>query len=92
MMPILSKGAINAGRHLFRQAISGWGVDFVLGKLLSGKDGAAIIDDVIVWHTKPINVEQGAFYKMLHQAYIYPEIELTNLQRIYGVGRAFNHV
>ena len=92
MMPILSKRAINMGRHLFRQAISGWGVDFVLGKLLSAKGGAAIIDDVIVWHTKPINVEQGAFYKMLHQAYIYPEIELTNLQRIYGVGRAFNHV
>ncbi|HET9908418.1 MAG TPA: DUF707 domain-containing protein [Anaerolineales bacterium] len=92
MMPLLSKRAIDVGRHLFRQAISGWGVDFVLGKLLSAKGGAAIIDDVIVWHTKPINVEEGAFYRMLHEAYIYPEIELTNLQRIYGVGRAFNHV
>jgi hypothetical protein len=64
----------------------------VLGKLAGGKGSAAIIDDVIAWHTKPINVEHGAFYKMLHHAFIYPEIELTNLQRIYGVGRSFNQV
>ena len=92
MMPILSRYAVKIGRHLFAQAISGWGVDFVLGKLAGGKGNAAVIDDVIAWHTKPINVEQGAFYKMLHQAFIYPEIELTNLQRIYGVERSFNQV
>jgi len=92
MMPVLSRHAIKMGRQLFAQAISGWGVDFVLGKLVGLAGKAAVIDDVIASHTKPINVENGAFYRMLHQAYIYPEIELTNLQRIYGVERSFYHV
>jgi hypothetical protein len=92
MMPVLSRSIIQSGGYLFGQAISGWGVDSALGKLASAKGGAAVIDDVIALHTKPINVENGAFYRMLHQAFIYPEIELTNLQRIYGVGRSFYHV
>ena len=89
MMPILSRDAIRRGGYLFGQAVSGWGLDEVLGKLCEAHGGAAVIDEVVASHTKSINTDQGAFYDMLHRAYIYPEIELTHLQRIYHVGRSF---
>ena len=92
MMPMLSRFAIEQGKHLFGQTISGWGLDMVMGKLCGAHGKAAVIDDVVAKHTKPINVEQGAFYKMLHRAYLYPEIELTHFQRLYGVGRTFHPV
>ena len=89
MMPVLSKRAIHIGRHLFSQTISGWGLDIALGKLVAEKlnGRAVIIDDIIAQHTKPIDVENGAFYRMLHHALIYPQIEAANIQRIYKLGR-----
>jgi hypothetical protein len=88
MMPIISRRTLDIGKHLFNQTISGWGIDVVLGRLVSdiynGK--AAIIDDVEAKHLKPIDTEEGNFYKILHQANLYPEIELTNLQKIYHIG------
>ena len=86
MMPIISQAVLQRAGYLFNHTISGWGIDFVIGRYA---DRIAIIDDVIARHSKPINVEGGAFYRMLHAAYIYPEIELTHFQRIYNVGRSF---
>jgi hypothetical protein len=92
MMPVLSQSILRSGRFLFNQSISGWGIDVALSKLVSAENKVAVIDDVVARHVKPINVEGGAFYEMLHRACIYPEIELTHLQRIYGVSRTFYEV
>ncbi|MBI5839227.1 MAG: DUF707 domain-containing protein [Chloroflexi bacterium] len=91
MMPILSKRALKTGGHIFSQTISGWGLDVALGQLVMDqlKGKAAVIDDVVAKHIKPIDVDNGSFYRMLHNSLIYPEIELTHLQKIYGVGKSF---
>jgi hypothetical protein len=88
MMPVISQSTLKLGGHLFNQTISGWGLDIALSKFIGPRSKIAVIDDIVATHVKPINVEEGAFYKMLHRAYIYPEIELTHLQRIYGLGRS----
>jgi hypothetical protein len=92
MMPVLSQSILRSGSYLFSQTISGWGLDVALSKLVCADRRIAVIDDVVARHVKPINVEGGALYEMLHRAYIYPEIELTHLQRIYGVSRSFYQV
>jgi hypothetical protein len=92
MMPMLSRNALNLGGHFFSQTISGWGLDMAICKYLGDQQKVAVIDNVIAQHTKSINLEEGAFYKMLRKAYIYPEIELTHLQRIYGFGRSLYEI
>lgn len=89
MMPVYSRRSLEVGGHLFKQTVSGWGLDMVLGKLVSERLGgkAAVVDAVAARHSKPIDTQGGAFYMMLHRAGIYPEIELTHLQRLHGVGR-----
>jgi hypothetical protein len=92
MMPVISQSLLKLGSHLFSQSISGWGIDVALSRLVSAPYKVAVVDEVVAKHIKPINVEAGTFYEMLHRAYIYPEIELTHLQRIYGVDRSFYKV
>ena len=89
MMPIVSRKALEVGGHLFAQTISGWGLDVAMGKLLAGRFSgrAAIIDSVIARHTKTIDTQNGAFYRMLYRANIYPEIELAHMQKMYKAGR-----
>ncbi len=91
MMPILSQRAIRIGTHLFNQTISGWGLDVALGSLVKEQANgrAAVIDDIVATHKRPIDVEKGAFYTMLHDSLIYPEIELTHLQKLYDVHTTF---
>lgn len=90
MMPVISQRSLRTGAHLFTQTVSGWGLDLAISKLAAGRFGgrAGVVDGVVATHLKPIDPENGAFYRMLHRASIYPEIELTHLQRLYGVGRS----
>jgi hypothetical protein len=92
MMPVISQSIMRSGSHMFGQSISGWGIDVALSKLACAEHKVAVIDDIVARHVKPINVEGGAFYEMLHRACIYPEIELTHLQKIYGVTRSFYQI
>lgn len=85
MMPVYSRRILGAVRQLIRQSISGWGFDSALS-MAAAQHGyrAAVVDDVVARHVKPINAELGMYYQMLHQAGIYPEIEFTHLQKKYG--------
>jgi hypothetical protein len=87
MLPVISKRALAAGRHLFGQSISGWGVDLALGKIVAEQfqGRAAVMDGVSGVHARTSDVENGGFYKMLKAAHLYPEIELANLLRLYQV-------
>ena len=91
MMPLLSRRALNLGRDLFRQTISGWGFDFALAKLVSSKLGgrAAIIDSIVVRHGKPIDLVKGAYYRMLNDADIFPLLEFRHLQQLYETDSEF---
>jgi len=88
MMPVISKQILSLGIDFWGQTISGWGLDIVMAKMaIENGLKAAIIDDVVARHLKPINADIGNYYQMLHKTMIYPEIEFSHLQkkyRIYG--------
>ena len=85
MMPVYSARILGIVKELIGQSISGWGFDAALS-MLAARQGfrAAVVDDIIAQHTKPINADIGQYYQMLHRAQIYPEIEFTHLQVKYG--------
>jgi hypothetical protein len=85
MMPAYSTRILGSVRHLISESISGWGFDAALS-VLTAKQGfrAAVVDDIVAQHTRPINADIGQYYQMLHRAQIYPEIEFTHLQKKYG--------
>ena len=64
----------------------------VLLKRLSISGRAAVIDSIVVQHTKPINVYSGSYYQMLRREFIYPELELRHLQALYRVDASFHEV
>lgn len=86
MMPVISRRALKAGAHLFGQTISGWGLDLALGDIVWNQLGgkAAVIDDIVARHKKPIDIPNGRLYKMLREQKIEPYSELLRLKRIYG--------
>lgn len=68
MMPVLSRRALQAGRHLFAHSVSGWGLDFALADEVRRRYGAhsvGVIDAIAFSHECPINLGEGAYYRML---------------------------
>jgi hypothetical protein len=94
MMPVISRRALEEGGHLFGETISGWGLDLALGKLVSERSHgkAAIADQVVARHTKAIDLNNGAYYRMLKREHIYPLLEYRYLQKKYRTDRAFFEV
>jgi hypothetical protein len=94
MMPMISRRALAEGGHLFGETISGWGLDYALAKLVVQRFGgtAAIADQIVARHTKAIDFENGAYYRMLKAQHIYPLLEYRYLQQKYGSDKAFVEV
>ena len=87
MMPVLSRDALALGGHLFRHSISGWGLDFALGNLITRTCGMgliAVIDAVSFLHAKEIDVFGGAYYRMLRHHGISPLVEERSMELHYG--------
>jgi len=85
MMPVYSTRILDLIKDVITQSISGWGFDAALSVLAAGRGfHAAVVDDIIVSHTRPINADIGQYYQMLHKAQIFPEIEFTHLQKKFG--------
>jgi len=87
MMPLVSRDALRLGGHLFAHCISGWGLDFTLGDLVSrafGPRRIAVIDAVDFLHEKPIDVVGGAYYRMLRDNRISPLVEERMMSLRYG--------
>jgi len=91
MMPVISRRALDVGGHLFGETISGWGLDLALAKLvfnrLHGK--AAIADAIVARHTKKIDLNSGAYYRMLKREHIFPLLEYRHLQQKYRTDKVF---
>jgi hypothetical protein len=87
MMPIVSREALNEGAYLFGNTISGWGLDFALGDIIRrrfGKKEIAVIDSISVLHTKDVNTQEGAYYRMLQGNRISPLVEERIMGANYG--------
>lgn len=87
MMPLLSRDLLQMGSYLFGHSVSGWGLDFALGDLVSrhfGPGRVGVLDCVSLLHAKPIDVVQGAYYRMLHAHQISPLVEERAIRLTYG--------
>lgn len=87
MMPLLSRAALQAARPLFGQTISGWGLDYALAEIVARdlRGRAAVVDDVVARHTRPVDTAGGAYYRMLMREQIYPHVELKHVKNRHGV-------
>jgi hypothetical protein len=91
MMPVFSREALKVSKDLFAESISGWGIDLAIGKLIRQQLGTlpAVLDSVVASHVKQVDTRSGAFYRMLYQENLYPEIEKRNVVEKYDAERTF---
>ena len=91
MMPVVSRAALLLAHELIGQSISGWGWDLALAKLVSSRlqGRAAVADDIIALHNKPIDMTGGAFYRMLFENNIFPLLEYRYLRHRYNTHAEF---
>lgn len=82
MAPIFSREAMLRLLPTFTESVSGWGLDWIWPKILNYR-GVAIIDDVAMYHTRP--VAQGDAYKDFEKRGVSPGEELDILTEKYGV-------
>jgi hypothetical protein len=85
MMPVYARHILPWVKEVFAESVSGWGTDAALA-MIGMREGwrAAVVDEVIARHLKPILGETGAYYQMLRRNGIDQEKEFEHLQRKYG--------
>jgi hypothetical protein len=81
MAPCLSAPMLAATIGHFGKTVSGWGLERAWAQR-AGQTGMAIIDEVTVFHTRPVG---GPNYKVLREQGISPWDELRSLCRELGV-------
>ena len=86
LAPMFTFESFSTVQHTFSETVSGWGMDWVWPKLLD-YEGIAIIDETLMWHTKPIGI--GATYKALEEIGSSPGAELTMMLKKYEVEPVF---
>lgn len=83
MAPCLSAETLREAFPLFKETMSGFGLDFVIPKIAAGHGArAGIIDAVTVKHTRPIG---GPNYKHLEKAGVTPAQEFRRQCERHGV-------
>lgn len=63
--PCFSRAAAERLQETFGLSKSTWGMDYAWASLLAGQGRIAVIDAVRMDHTKPVDLGEGAFYRML---------------------------
>jgi hypothetical protein len=82
MCPCFSNEALRACLSTFNKSMSGWGLDFVWGKIGVGKR-MAVINSVAVKHTRPVG--GGGLYGALTSRKIRPSVERKLLMKEYNI-------
>jgi hypothetical protein len=86
MAPLFSREALERCLETFHESISGWGLDLVWPAILGHpRDAIAIIDEIEITHTRPVDPVQGRFYRYLRDLGVDPYRELEELTRRYDV-------
>ena len=87
MAPLFSAFALARCLDTFHRSTSGWGLDLTWPALLGHpRDRIAIIDEVVVTHTKPIDPQNGRLYQYLRSIGVDPYQELHALSEQHGLG------
>lgn len=87
MMPVISREALRLGGYLFGRSVSGWGLDFGLGQIVShvfGERQAAVIDAISFLHAKTIDTNDGSYYRMLRNAGLSALVEERAIRLMFG--------
>ena len=87
MMPGLSRRALARCGWVFSAGISGWAVDFLLGAAIQKAFGSspAVIGACVAEHLRPVDTENGTFYRFLRSHGIDARVEAGASALKYGV-------
>jgi hypothetical protein len=86
MMPIFSRHALTVLKDDIDRAVSGCGLDLIFWHALGRpQDKMAIIDSIQVDHVKPIDTQNGDFYKHLRSMGVNPKVEVNYFLSKYGL-------
>jgi hypothetical protein len=92
MMPAFSRAALVLCLPTFRMSVSGWGLDYLWPRCLSFPyKGIAIVDAVVVGHTKQSDPQQGEFYRMLRRFNVDAHAEHDEIVRMHGIDTSYHH-
>jgi hypothetical protein len=78
MMPLVSQRALRECGWVFREGISGWGVDILLSAEVRrryGNRAIALLADVVAVHARATDTSNNMFYKFLRERGIDPRVE-----------------
>ena len=91
MMPILSRKAMMRAGPLFKKSVSGFGLDFLWGKLIAHETrrNIGILNRLVAQHADPVDEREGAYYAYLRSRNINPKAELWRLVETRGLERTF---
>lgn len=81
MAPVFSCAALEELLDTFTLTKSTWGIDWAWSSRLAGRRLIQVVDAVAVDHTKPVNVESGAFYAMLRALGSEPRAEFADIRQ-----------
>lgn len=86
MAPMFSAAALARCLPTFPRSISGWGLDLIWPIVLGQPENAiAIIDEIAITHTRPIDPRAGRFYEYLRKLGVDPYKELQLLKKEHGL-------
>ena len=93
MMPAATRFTLERAGWTFGRAISGYGVDLLLGHEIVDRLGgkAGVIGTVVAAHEKPIDDRNGNFYTFMRSLGINPKHELWTIMKEFGIEAAFEY-
>jgi hypothetical protein len=90
MTPIMTRRALEAAGSAFRETVSGWGTDLLLGPAVRaafGPSSVGVIGAVAIRHARKVDTAGGAFYAYLRRYGLDPAHEANRVVADFGVER-----
>ncbi len=87
MMPVVSRRALQECGWVFKECISGWGVDTLLSAEVRKRfgDTIALLGDVVCRHARCVDISHGALYALLKRHGLEPTIEAGKVAMKFGL-------
>jgi hypothetical protein len=87
MMPLISRRALQTCGWVFKEGISGWGIDILLSAEVKRKFGntTALLGDVIAIHRRSTDTKNNEFYRFLSRHGISPTVEAGHITLKFGL-------
>lgn len=88
MCPVFSRNFLTGAQQEIGKAVSGCGLDLIFSELCDpSKNLIGIVDDISFRHTKPVDLEEGGFYKHLRAHGVDSRKEIHDFMQRYGMNK-----